>query len=118
LAVDAVVVMGQAAVATIRRASYFAPVGRRIAVLSTRPRRIDGVQLRAMWLDVGLAILDPHGEVEIVVEPGERHGDDEVYRWWFAEAVYRAHLDLVEGRRRHLVASRGATAPADVEAGA
>jgi hypothetical protein len=98
--VDAVVVIGRAAEATIRRASYFAPVGRRIAVLSSRPRRIDGLHLRAMWLEVGLGILDRSGGVEIVGEPGERHGHDEVYRWWFAEAVYQAHFDMARGGHR------------------
>jgi hypothetical protein len=99
--VDAVVVLGGRAEETIRRASYFAGVGRRIAVLSRRPRHIDDVQLRAMWLEVGVAVVDSRGRVERIAEPGERHGDDDVFRWWFAETAYEAHLSLKNAARRH-----------------
>jgi len=93
LAVDSVVVIGKQAGATIRRASSFAPaVGRRIAVVASGPRRMDGRYLEALWFDVGVALLDPHNQVDIVLEPGERATHNEVYRWWFAEAVYHAHL--------------------------
>jgi len=96
LSVDSVVVMGKRAAATIRRASSFAPlVGRRIAVLASGPRRMDDRYLDALWFDVGVAILDPHNQVDIVVQPGERALFNEVYRWWFAEAVYQVHLNSV-----------------------
>lgn len=101
LAVDAVVVTGVAPESTVRRASYFAPVARRIALLTQRPRDLESARLRAAWLEVGLVMRDAQGELLNLVPPGERHGQDEVFRWWFSEVGYDAHLKLGRAAHRH-----------------
>ncbi len=106
LAVDAVVVMGMAPESTVRRASYFAPVARRIALLTRRPRDVESAQLRAAWLEVGLAMRDARGELLSLVPPGERRCNDEVFSWWFAEVTYHVHLRLGRAAHRHPAMSR------------
>lgn len=98
---DTVVVLGVVPESTVRRASYFAPVARRIALLTRRPRDVESAQLRAAWLDVGLVVREARDELSSLVPPGERHGHDEVFSWWFAEAVYDAHLRLSRVAHRH-----------------
>lgn len=98
---DTVVVLGVAPESTVRRASYFAPVARRVALLTRNPRDVESAQLRAAWLEVGLVMRDARGELVNLVPPGERHGHDEVFSWWFAEAVYDAHISLGRAAHRH-----------------
>jgi len=98
---DTVVVLGVAPESTVRRASYFAPVARRIALLTRTPRDVESAQLRAAWLEVGLVVKNTQGELSNLTAPGERHGHDEIFSWWFAEAVYDAHLRLSRIAHRH-----------------
>ena len=100
IGVAAIVVAGSHARATISRASSFAPLGRRIALLDRRRRDQDDLVVRASWLEVGVAVAE-EGSVERLAEPGPRCGDDLAYRWWFSELVLAAHLDLSVRQRRH-----------------
>jgi hypothetical protein len=100
LLVDAVVIAGCDARSTVRRASYFAPVARRIALVHRCGDR-DELLARATWLELGIAAVRDGQRLDVLAEPGPRHGTDAAYQWWFAEHVYGQHLRLAEAARRH-----------------
>jgi hypothetical protein len=100
LAVSLVVVSGGSWRDTLDRASRFAPVAPRAALIRHRPVDRDAATLKATWLEAGLAVGSSSG-VDVVAHPGDRVGDDAMFHWWFTETVYAAHLELSARQRRH-----------------
>lgn len=99
LHVDAVVVVGCEARATLRRASYFAPVARRIALVH-KVRDLDDLLVRAAWLEVGIAWVTGD-ELQILAHPGPAHGFDDEFKLRFAEKVLSSHAAVSRSAGRH-----------------
>lgn len=97
--VDAVVVTGCDARAAVRRASYFAPVARRIALVH-QIRDLDDLRVRAAWLEVGVAQVTGDG-LRILAHPGAAHGFDDAFKARFAETVVSSHLAVGRSAGRH-----------------
>jgi hypothetical protein len=99
LHVDAVVVAGCDARATLRRASYFAPVARRIALVH-KVRDLDDLLVRAAWLEVGIARVTGD-ELQILAHPGPVHGFDDAFKLRFAKKVLSSHAAISRSAGRH-----------------